>query len=398
MTTTPVDPAPAPSRALRLAKILVPLGILAVAALGTAGMVLSREAAGKAEPEARLATVAVQTVQSGPVAQRVEGTGVVESWRQVTVVPQVPGRLVWVAGELRPGGRFSAGSALARVEATDYEASLAQARAALAQAELELALEGGRGDVATREWSLLGDADRDEAMALRRPQRAAVEAQVASARGAVAVAEANVARTTLVAPFPALVLTEGVDVGQVIGATTQVATLVDATRFRVSVSVAVQDLARLEVPGVNATRGSAAEVVLALPDGTRHVRQGEVTGLAGQLDTQTRTARLLVEVADPLELTAAAQVPLLPGAYVTVSMAGRALDRAWAVPRASLYEGRVVWTVRDGALARNEVTVGWADGQTVAVVDGLADGDQVVVSPLSLPIEGTPVRLSGDAQ
>ncbi len=69
------------------------------------------------------------------------------------------------------------------------------------------------------------------------------------------------------------------------------------------------------------------------------------------------------------------------------------MDGAVAVPREALVDGSAVWTLTpDDRLARTEVTVGWTDESTVFVLDGLADGTRVIVTPPSLPIEGAPVR------
>jgi hypothetical protein len=66
-----------------------------------------------------------------------------------------------------------------------------------------------------------------------------------------------------------------------------------------------------------------------------------------------------------------------------------------AVPRVALSEGNFVWTVSpEETLQRNEVTIGWRDGETAFVTSGLSDGARVIVTPLSLPIEGAQVQPS----
>jgi len=63
------------------------------------------------------------------------------------------------------------------------------------------------------------------------------------------------------------------------------------------------------------------------------------------------------------------------------------------VPRGAVVDGGVLWTVSlEETLERRDVTVGWRDGSTAFVIGGLEGGARVVTTPLSLPIEGAPVR------
>lgn len=118
-------------------------------------------------------------------------------------------------------------------------------------------------------------------------------------------------------------------------------------------------------------------------------------GLGGQIDPSTRTVPVLVEIEAPLE----GELPLLPGAFVEVELAGRP-TAAVALPGAALREGEAVWTVGEGErLLRRPVQVGWREGETVFVTAGLSEGERVVTSPLSLPVEGLAVQvLSGSSR
>jgi multidrug efflux pump subunit AcrA (membrane-fusion protein) len=102
---------------------------------------------------------------------------------------------------------------------------------------------------------------------------------------------------------------------------------------------------------------------------------------------------VLVTIDDPLG--DGSGLPLLPGAFVDVDLRGRTLHGVAAVPRTGIREGNVAWVVGDDSrLHRTEVTVGWREEERVFVTGGLQDGDRVVTSPLSLPIDGMAVRLA----
>jgi RND family efflux transporter MFP subunit len=264
---------------------------------------------------------------------------------------------------------------------------------------VNLELERSRGAVAEREWALVGEGrSAEEApLALRRPQLSSAQAALASAEATLATAKLNLERTSLRAPFDAIVLSEGVDVGQVVGAATQVATLVGTARMRVEVRVPVEALAVLEIPGMGAQQGSRATVTQRLTTGAagdqQITRAGHLVGLGGQIDAATRSATVLVGIEDPLG--DGSGLPLLPGAYVEVDLQGRPVEGAIGVPRLGIREGTVAWVVgAEDRLERRDVTVGWRAEDQVFVTSGLAVGDRVVTSPMSLPVPGMAVRVS----
>lgn len=370
-----------------LTRVVLPLGLVGCGAAGAAAMIMGAPSAESEEPETRSVPVEVVEVQPQAVPALVQATGTVEAGRQVVLTPEVQGKVVWIDPRLQPGGRFAEGESLLRIDARDYKAALAADEARLAQAELELALERKRQLTAEREWELVsGDPDAAEPLALRKPHLHVAEANLASAQAAVERSRLNVSRTTLRAPFNAVVVTENADPGQVIGGASQVATLVGTDSARVTVSVPVDQLSTLEVPGYNAESGSTVRVVASL-GAVSAPRIGRLTGVSGQLDPQTRTARVIVSVDDPL----VGDDPLLPGSFVDVEIVGRTLDDALAVPRVALDGGDRVWVARDGVLVGRDVTVGWRADDEVYVTGGLEAGDRVVVTGLSTPIEGMPV-------
>ncbi len=378
------------------AKIAAPIGVLLLGLAGAAAMVASGKPARKARPEAAVAAVEVLEVQPVSRPAEVHATGLVQPDREVAIVPQVSGQIVAIAPELRPGGRLRAGEVLAQIDPRDYRLAVRQEEGRVAQARLEYELELGRQATAQREWALLGEGrpEDDAPLALRRPQLEAAERGLESARAGLERAQLSLERTALTAPFNAMVLSEDIDLGQVVGPGTTAARLVGTDRFRVSVSLPFEQLRALEIPGLNtAGAGSPATVRQQLSEGIVE-RRGRVFALAGQLEAQTREATVLVAVDDPLD-TGDGGLPLLPGALVDVVLHGRELSGAYELPRAAVYGGDTVWLVdREDRLARAEVRTAWGDAESLLVTRGLSPGDRVVTSPLSRPIEGAPVRIS----
>jgi len=308
------------------------------------------------------------------------------------MVPQVSGALTMVSDQLLPGGRFAKGALLARIDSRDYQLAADQERERLQQAEVSLALEQGRQETARREWVLLGNEGEPPDLAARKPQLRSAELALETARSGLKRAELALSRTAIRAPFNAMVLNESADIGQVVGAA-PIATLVGTDRFWVNVSVPVEQLSALDIPGVRGERGSTAAIIQQL-GAEQLTRSGEVLRLAGQLDPQSRTATLIVAVDDPLNLQAGTNpgLPMLPGAFVDVVIEGRAMPQTVTVPRVALQDGDHVWVSQDGRLVRRDVTVGWRNGDSIVLTGGLEAGEQVITTSLSFPIEGMSVQ------
>nr|MCH9683087.1 efflux RND transporter periplasmic adaptor subunit [Deltaproteobacteria bacterium] len=237
-----------------------------------------------------------------------------------------------------------------------------------------------------------GDADGAGRLASRIPQREVAEVGVDIARGAVSQAKLDLERTVIRAPFNATVASESVEVGEVVAPGSVVATLVGTDAFWVRVSVPVEDLALLDIPGYGAEQGSPARVIQRLGPQRTVERTGAVVRLVNELDAESRTAQVLVEIANPLDPPPGA-LPLLPGAFVDVQLTGSAPSDVVAVPRVTVFEGRHVWVVDDEQrMHRRTLQIAWGDDEQVYASGGLRDGDRVVVTPPTPAIDGMEVR------
>ena len=203
--------------------------------------------------------VHTQVVRAGARQAVVTATGLIAPEREVSVIPEVAGRIVFVSDRLVPGGRFQEGEVMARIDARDYELAVDQQRGLVRSSELELEMEGARQEIALAEWRLLGDGGDPSPLVLRQSQLAAAEMNLSANRSALARAQLGLERTELRAPFNATVLSESVDEGQVVGPQSQVARLIGTDNVRVLLSVRLEDLKLIDVP-VDGEAGSSVLV------------------------------------------------------------------------------------------------------------------------------------------
>lgn len=377
-------------------RVVLPLAILG---LGVAASGVLRDSAATAEAKAPppvSVSVEVLTVSSAERPTRVSGTGTVLPGAQVDLIAQVSGRIVDMATGLTPGTRFQAGDVIARIDARDYENALATAKSNLAQAELDLALEEARVAQAAREWALSGQTG-ESPLALRQPHLEAAKGRLAAAKAGVSNANLALERTRLVAPFDGVILTESIDIGQIVAPGAPVARIAGTAKAKVRVAVPVGDLQHIDVPGINADDGSVAIIRQDLGDGRFLEIDGKVQRALGELDPETRTATILVSIDDPMNRTTGG-LPILPGAWVNVTVEGRATQRTFELPRAAIVDGDAVWLASpDNTLQRADVTISWSGPDTVFVSAGLNEGDRVVLTPLSLPVVGMPLTVRDPA-
>jgi multidrug efflux pump subunit AcrA (membrane-fusion protein) len=439
--STKTKPDPGPSFARRILGFLIALAAVAVAGGATAYWMMNRPRPDRRPREKQATLVVVRAVEKARHEVTITALGTVMPSRETRIAALVAGEVVDVREGFVPGGRCDANALLLEVDPTDYRLAVRQARATLAQADArvveaeslltqrkaaitqartQLALEKAQGQVARREYELLGEEmdPNDERLVLRVPQREAAEAAVAVAEAAKASAEAslkaarsnrdvaevaldqallNLTRTKVRAPFNALIRERHVDLGGRVVGEGAVATVAGTDEWWVEVSVPVDQLQWLNVPGFNARSSSPARVYYEAAWGRDAFRQGQAARLRGALEPRGRMAQLLVAVPDPMGLQ---QEPdtrraLLLNSYVRVELVGRETPPAVRVERTSLRDGDSVWVMSaDDTLEIRPVTVVLGQDEAVYVSAGLEDGDRLVTSDIATPVEGMPLRLA----
>lgn len=382
----------------RLIKYVLPL-IIVAAGIGIAvRMIKSKPAPKRTEPVDH--GVLVELAQASTQARQVNLTaqGSVSAAERVVLQPQVAGSVTWVNEKLTTGGLVTKGEPLVRIDRRDYEIALDQRRATVSQARAQLNIEEGQQRVAQREWELFKDraaqGDVDASLALRAPQRQIAEVNLKAAEAGELKAKLDLDRTTIRAPFNAYVQAENVEIGQTVSAQSQLATLVGTDAYWVQVSVPVDKLGFIAVPGVNATQGAPA-IVHQQHGAVRVERKGRVLRLLPEVDPVGRMARVLVEISDPMNLAASQAergIPLMMGAVVSVDITGRDEASVAVVPRSAVHNGDSIWVYADGTLDIRNIESVWGDEESVWISSGIQPGESYVVSRIATPIQGMKLR------
>jgi len=382
----------------RIVGIVLPLVIIGLGIFGAKYFLQSRPTPQKKPLVSLAPLVTVQPAVYGSEQILIQAMGTVVPASRTVLSAQVSGKIIDVASGFEPGGILAQGTGVVKIDPQDFELNVQQKHAALVQARASLALEQGQQDVAKKEWNLLrGDQDMDPeeaVLALRTPQLEQARATVDRARLDLQQAELDLERTSVTAPFNCLILEKNVDLGSQVSSQTSIATLVGTDAFWVETSIPTDRLTWIVVPRGGSHGGSIAHI---RSSGQQQERTGRVIRLLGNIESQGRMARVLVQVTDPLGLNQPnpSRKPLLLGEYVHVDIEGRVLEDVVALSRDALRDGNRVWIATpEDTLDIRPVDVVWRDAHMVYLGGGIAAGEKIILSDISTPIQGMEVRIA----
>jgi RND family efflux transporter MFP subunit len=382
----------------KLKKIVLPIMILVIGFALMRFMVLARPAPQKEAKAYAGALAEVMRIEKRDHPVQVIGTGTVQARREVNITPQVSGRITAMAPNFVAGGFFSKGERLFSIEDVDYKLAVDRARAALAQAELDLAREESNARIARLEWDALGgkNGEAPHPLVVYEPQMKKARAAVSSARASLKQAQLDLKRTRMTAPFNCRMRSEEIDLGQYVRAGTSVGTLAGTDTAEIVLPLPLDEMQWLAIPRQGAAQQGSPAQVRVKAGARRFTWPGRVVRSLGEVDPQGRMARVVVAVDDPYHLNAAPESgrpDLAVGMFVEVAIQGDTLSDVFSIPRGALRENDTVWVVgEEEKLEIRKVDVVRRDRKNVLIRDHLSDGDRVVLTALQGAANGMKLR------
>jgi HlyD family secretion protein len=199
---------------------------------------------------------------------------------------------------------------------------------------------------------------------------AIAEAQVDQSRAALDAAKLRVDDAILLAPFAGTVAWVGPQVGELVNAAAPVITVADLEHYYVEASIDETDIGSLQL-------GQDVTISLdAYPDAA-------FTGRVSQIDLLGSVAQGVVTYAVDVEVISD-QAMLRPNMTATVDIVVARKENALVVPNSAVRRGTAgryqVEVVQEGKAQTRAVTIGLSNDLVTEIVQGLSDGEEVVVS------------------
>ncbi len=337
------------------------------------------------KPDFSTVAVVAEAATRGDFPIYLNGLGTVTALNTATIRSRVDGELIRVAFE--EGQMVREGDLLAEIDPRPFQAQLMQAEGQLLRDEALLK----NAQIDLERYQTLLEQDSIAAQqtatqeALVRQYRGTVETD----RGLIADAKLQLTYTRIKAPFTGRLGLRLVDKGNIIQAS-DVDGLVVLTQIQ-PITV-VFTLPENDLPAVmkRLRAGERLPIEAYERSGNNRLAQGRLVAVDNQIDTTTGTIRLKAQFDNE-------DHALFPNQFVNVRMVVDTLRAVTIIPGSAIQRGTpgtFAYVVKeDETVSVRPLKLGPAEGDKVAVLEGLEPGERVVIDGTDKLREGAKVEL-----
>ncbi|MFU8812741.1 MAG: efflux RND transporter periplasmic adaptor subunit [Balneolaceae bacterium] len=303
-------------------------------------------------PAARLQPVETVIVQPDQFSEFIRVTGTVEALDDAVISSEVSGRILMIRDR---GDRVAVGEPIARIDDRVIQAQFEAAKTAL-----ELAQDNFERLESLYADSIISTQDYNSARAQRDQARAQFNQ-----------AEKQLEDATISAPFTGLIEERFIREGELINPGMPVVRLVNISRVRILSGVPERFAGSIR---------EGSNVVIEFRSLSETIRESSISYAGSVLDPETRTFAIEVELQNPGQR-------IKPEMVADLTIDRNRIENAIILPRTSIIrnEGGTMVFIASQRNGRKEaelipVVTGEASGSLIRIVDGLSQGDEVVVS------------------
>jgi membrane fusion protein (multidrug efflux system) len=365
-----------------------------VAAAVSLAAVLLLQACSEEAPEVKRpppgVTVAPATTRT--VKETVEFLGRTTAVNDVELRARVQGYLM--DRRFREGDDVSEGDLLFIIDPQIYEDAVAAAQGDVAQANAEVAR--ATDDLNRFEKLTTSQAVSEQAVAEAKTNKLRAVALLSSAQANLSRAQNDLEHTEIRAPISGRIGRSIASVGNLVDASTgALARLVELDPMYVTFAISDRELVdfkqRRKSAGEDVDRPSDVAVRLKLPNGTEFPEVGRFDFIDNAVDPDTGTVTIRARFPNPDKL-------LVPGLFVRAVVGREETVEKLMIPVQTVQEdqaGKFVMLVDvDGKVDIRRVKTGRQDEGYVVVLDGLQDGETVIVDGIQKVRPGMSVNVS----
>lgn len=390
----------------RLKKIFIPLIIIIVAIAVFMLMMFSAPKPEKKPVENKAPLVNVAPIKVEHVDLTVQSQGTIQPIIETNLIAEVSGRIIEVSPNFNNGGYFEKGEVILKINDEDYQIALLQAQARLDGAKAALLEEQARSKQAKDEWLLSGKPLTEAPlMALRTPQLQKAQADINLANADVESAKIKLTRTVIRAPYTGILKSKQVDIGQFVNMGSILATSFAIESAEIRLPIKTQDIPFLVLPKVNQNNGDAAKVELSMSNAnSHHTWQAQLSRYEGEVDSMSRVHYVVATISDPYNIkqdnnmshqTSDFKAELRIGSFVNAVIAGKKIENVVVIPRNVVIGKNTLNLIdKDNKLVIKNFSIIHSDHQNLYTNDVFPADLKIVVTELSLPVAGMPLRIA----
>ena len=310
--------------------------------------------------------VRVTSVVRRDIADYLETNGSLEAENEVDIVARTTGPIVEL--NVEEGDFVRAGQVLARIDAVEIEAQLGIARVNLAEAELA--------------WNRAQDSFEAEVVSQEAYDLA--RSNFDSAAAQIVGTEILLDFTVIRAPFDGLIVERVIKNAEYVGNNARLFRISDFDPLLCPIQLPEKDLPRLEL-------GQPAHLTVEAYPGARF--PARVLRISPVVDPATGTVKVTLEVQG--------QGRLRPGMFASVFVETDVHENAVVIPKQALVlestSDTVYAVVDDGeggkVAQRRELSLGYEESDSLEVLAGLAEGEDIVIVGQDSLSDRTPVLI-----
>ncbi|MFH0925989.1 MAG: efflux RND transporter periplasmic adaptor subunit [bacterium] len=353
-------------------------------------------------PTYKLEITKVSQMYPAQAVTILNASGYVVAQRKASVSSKITGRLISISVE--EGERVKEGQIIARLENQDALATRDKAEANLnviyfklknAEADLEEATLTLNRNKELIERGLIPQAEYDTSESQYKKAKATVasaKAEIKAYQAALKEIEVNLDYAIIRAPFDGTILTKNADLGDIVtplGAAAEakaaVVTIADMNSLQVEVDVSESNLEKIRLD-------QPCEIQLDAFPSSRF--QGLVHMIVPTADRTKATVMVKVKFLEK-------DPRILPEMSSKVAFLSRSITKDEQSPRTVVSptaiviqkDKKVVFLVKDEHVLETPVTLGNQLGEMVEVVNGIKEGDKVVLKPPSKLKNGDKIKI-----
>ncbi len=319
-------------------------------------------------------------------------TGTVRPFRQVSLIPQVSGKVVYISPNFYIGKIVKKGESLIKLERIDYEVAYFRALEQLKKAELNYEKILEEAKISRHELKSAKEEfkiKKPSKLKLFIPQMESAKATLEFAKKNFELAKVNLKRTKLRSPFYGIVSKKYCEIGEFVPIGKIVGVIIDISKVYV-----ITPIPDYEIPFLD-FKSNKVKINLNLK-GLNYIFYGKLLRTSKIIDKRTRTIDLIIEVNNPYKIIKD-NVRLFIGAFVEVEIKGKLLKDVAKIPSFAIHNGNEIWIYKNGKLFIKKTKIIKRVKDYVYVREGINNGDILITTHLPYVSNGMNVRLMNNA-